>query len=69
MGSKKVSIEFTRNELIHLRRFLNRAINCCEGDCPRYTMPAWYYLEGMMKRIQAAFVETGTPMIKSGDDR
>ena len=51
---KKYRLEFTRTQLIHMRRFLNRACDCCEGRCPDFTIPAWYYIKPLLEKIEAA---------------
>ena len=51
---RKKSIEFTIGDLIHLRRFLNRSVRCCQGECPGYRIYAWYYVGPLMKKIDGA---------------
>ncbi len=49
------TIEFSRGELVHMRRFLTRGMLCAEGKCPGYTLQATLYvLETPLKKIKAA---------------
>jgi len=49
----KVAIEFSRKELITLRRLLNRAVDSAEG-VKTHRINAWYYAEPILKKIQEA---------------
>lgn len=55
---KREAIILSRRELIHLRRFLNRAVNCAEGACD--TKPfanqisAWYYVKPLLAKVNQA---------------
>ena len=50
----KATIQFSREQLIHLRRFLNRTVACCQGKCPGYPIPARYYLAPILKEVERA---------------
>jgi hypothetical protein len=56
--NKSVKIEFSKGELVHIRRFLNRGMDCAAGKCPPYKL-VWprYFLIGVMKKIKLALAE------------
>jgi len=62
MGStqnvKKARLTLSLNQLKTLRRFLKRACDCAEGNCPteRYgkLSVAWYEIKPLMKKAQDA---------------
>lgn len=48
-----VLIELTRSDLIHLRRFLNRGIQCASGKCPGYSLSHVHWLmDPIVKKIE-----------------
>lgn len=57
--AKTVTIRFTKSELIHLRRFLTRSVECAEGRCRDYQnwsplSGAWYYVRPLLEKVNAA---------------
>ena len=56
--AERVQIEFSIGELVHLRRFLNRAAACCVNHEPK--IAAWYYIDPLLKKIDAATAEKTT---------
>lgn len=58
--AKLIKCFFSKAELINMRRFLNRAVDCCEGqeECPnhKWAKPriCWYVLRSPMNKIQKA---------------
>ncbi len=59
MGGKAIykTVRFTRNDLIHIRRFMTRACDCAEGKCPGELSSAWYYIKPILKRVKLALRE------------
>ena len=58
---KTVNIQFSKHQLIHLRRFLNRGIDCAHGRCtPSGSMDVEYYTDPIMKKIKSAINEIQT---------
>ena len=51
---EKVLIELSIGDVIHLRRFLNRAVDCAQGQCPGTSISAWYYVGPILKKIEQA---------------
>lgn len=49
-----IPVYFNRTELISLRRFLGRAVECAEGRCPGPLEACWCYLETPLAKIEFA---------------
>jgi hypothetical protein len=56
MATKKIAVQFSKGELIHLRRFLNRAVDCAEGKCFQ-RISAWYFAKPLLKKVRDALEE------------
>lgn len=51
----QIAITFNKTELIHMRRFLNRAVDCAEGKRSHfYRVNAWYYTAPLLKKVHEA---------------
>ena len=50
----KARLDFSKSELIHLRRFVNRAVACANGEC-FHRIYADYYAYPLLKKIDKAF--------------
>ena len=52
---KLYTFKFSRQELIHLRRALRRAVDCASGECPGTpSATLWYFLQRPRREIDAA---------------
>jgi len=48
------TLRLSKTQMVHLRRLLNRAVKCCEGRCPQFEMPVWYYIGSLVEAIENA---------------
>ena len=46
------TLKLSRHQLIHLRRFLVRGVDCAQGTCHPKLSSGWYYVEPLLNRIQ-----------------
>lgn len=49
----EVGVFLSKGELVHLRRLLNRAVECSEGRCCSGIF-AWYYARPLLNKTQEA---------------
>ena len=47
-------LNLSRTQMIHLRRCINRGIDCSEGRCPGYTIQIWYCMKTLVGQIKDA---------------
>ena len=54
MKRRMSRIQFSQSELVNIRRFLNRGIECAEGHCRGRLSVAWYCLRPILEKVQRA---------------
>jgi hypothetical protein len=52
-----VPVWFGKSQLHNLRRFLNRALECAEGRCPKYQVHAWHSIKPLLEKVNYSLEE------------